>query len=243
MKKTIFITAILFSVVSMFAQDVIIVRADEWKTKRIQATETKITDDSVTYKNFFGLDERTFAINKKDVIKIIWENGTQQVFVKTDTSEKTNIPQKADISEGIRINEKNLPYIYRQGNTFYLSNGVVYNKQQLEVFLKSQKLSHVYNRYNNGCNLLIIGWTLVGSAIVLEVIGMLGATDPTATSLLLSIGGMLEIAGITMAITGCVRKHKAINDYNNFIVNHTRYNNVTYKAGLLGNRVGFALNF
>ena len=40
-----------------------------------------------------------------------------------------------------------------------------------------------------------------------------------------------------------LRKHKTINDYNNFIANHTRYNNVTYRVGVLGNRIGLAFNF
>jgi len=137
----------------------------------------------------------------------------------------------------------------------FAHQGVIYNKQQLAVFFKQQNLIHVYNRYDNGCRLFTSGIILTGIGGVLLITGAAleiniaayGYYDEvllrTPGIILCSIGGIIEMIGIPMAITGCVRKHKTINDYNNFIVNHTRYNNVTYRVGILGNRIGLAFNF
>ena len=227
----------------MFSQDVIVTKTGE----QIRAKIIEITDENVMYKNYNNQEDATFII-KTDTIKIIlWENG--------DVDDYDKKPHKED-----EINNNNteikgdlLPYIDKQKKIFYLDNGQVYNEKQLERFLMEKNLSHVWTRYSSGKKLQIAGWGMIGGGVVFEMVWVLSLTTDWfwdrmryigIPSVILAAVGIY--AGIPMAIVGTVRKNRAVLNYNAEYARKPcpQYSqNITFKAGIIGNGFGFSLNF
>lgn len=234
---------------NVFSQDVIITKTGE----QIRAKITAVTEDNVSYKKHHDQQGATFTLGK-DKIKIIsWENGDIDDFEKTiPAAEPTkNVGGEAKVVNSGEI----LPFINRQGQTFHLSNGTIYSKDQLRGFLMEENLSHIWMKYERGCNLLRTGWVLIGVGAGLEIVGMAvcmsavvnGNLDAYLAGVwIVVVGSLMETAGIPTAIVGAVKKNRSIADYNSIYGGKSRTQqalNMTFKAGLVGNGIGLSLNF
>jgi hypothetical protein len=239
MKKIFCTVAVLFTGIAGFSQDVIITKTGE----QIRAKITAVTDESITYKKYHDQEGATFTL-KTDKIKIIsWENGDVDDYEKLHT--EVDIKSNGDTPKS----EEVPPYIERQGKSFYLNNGIVYNEMEFKNFLTHNNLSPIWDKYENGRGLLSTGGVLIGIGLVLDVAGTVifyRSTEPMLGIILCSIGGALEIAGIPTAIVGAVKRNRAINDYNTIYAGRPRFQysqNITFKAGIMGNGIGFKINF
>ena len=241
-KHVICIIAILFSAVNGFSQDVIVTKTGE----QIRAKIIEVTEDNISYKKYHDQEGATFIL-KKDNIKIIsWENGDVDDYEKKSSVEET-VKNNADTVKSEEI----LPFIDAQAGGFYL-NGTSYSEKQLKQFLIEKNLSHIWTKYSSGKNLQIAGLGVLGGGVLLGFSGLAlmnggHVLDALFIGLPFSIIGCLLIdAGIPMAIVGAVRKNRAITDYNSFYGGKSRSQysqNVTFKAGVVGNGIGFSLNF
>lgn len=87
MKKILFVL-ILFSPFLGFNQDIIFkIDGSEIKAKVIE-----ITPDMVKYKSFDNLDGPLYNLNLRDVFKIKYQNGKDEVFTKTNEIKQNNLP-------------------------------------------------------------------------------------------------------------------------------------------------------
>jgi len=224
-----------------FSQDVIVTKSSE----QIRAKIIEVTDDAVSYKKYHDQEGATFIL-KKDKIKIIsWENGDVDVYEEVVSEQNVPSVVESDI----------LPYITRKFGSFHLDNGMVYDRDQFKRFLMEKNLSPIWAKYSSGQNLQITGCVLIGVGIGIQVIGfsftnnngIIGALEALFVGYpLIVIGGIVTTVGIPLAIVGTVKKHNAINDYNGYYAGkpRTQYSqNLTFKAGLTGNGLGFTLNF
>ena len=236
--KTICVVVVLFSGFRGFAQDVIITKTGE----QIRAKIVEVTDDNVSYKKYHDQDGATFVLGK-DKIKIIsWENGDVDEYKEVALEQDPPVVKETDV----------FPYIDKRFGTFYLDNGQVYDGEQFKQFLVEKNLSHIWTKYSGGKNLHIAGWGVIGGGVALGVISLaiINGGDVLGAILIgipISIISCVVItAGIPIAIVGTVKKNNAISDYNNLYggKSRTQYSqNITIKAGCVGNGVGFSLNF
>ena len=130
-----------------------------------------------------------------------------------------------------------------------------------------KNLNSTWIQYASSKKLMNTGWILFGTGVGLEIIGLSlmisganryyydyyanryvfnGHGMYLAGYWLTGIGGALELAGIPTTIVGAVRKNKAISNYNMMYGGKSpnQYSqDVTFKAGIVGNGIGFSLNF
>ena len=244
---------ILISVCCMrltaFSQDVIVTKSGE----QIRAKIVEVTEEAVSYKIAQDTTGAVYILTiGKDKIKIIsWENGTVDDYEK-------NLPEtkKVENNNGVVKNNDKLPFITKGMSLFYLDNGQVYNEAELKRFLMEQHLGSVWTQYSSGKRTLATGCGLMGGGLGIILLGslmmtgeqsLLGALIVAPVVLMCWIaGGVLTIVGIPLAISGSVKKRVAINDYNSIYAGKPcpKYaQNVTYKIGVVGNGLGFSLNF
>jgi hypothetical protein len=218
-----------------FSQDVITTQSGE----TIKAKIIEVTEDNVSYKKYHDQQGATFILKREKIKTIAWENGDVDVY--KDVVGKPDAAKESDV----------LPYINKKMGEFHFNTGQVYDEEHFKRFLVDKNLSHIWTKYSSGKNLLIAGWGLIGGGIVLEIVGGVvmanGNWDDELIGLPVSIiGGLLIYAGIPTAIVGTVRKTRAINDYNTMYAGRPcpQYSqNITIKAGFVGNGLGFTLNF
>jgi len=146
--------------------------------------------------------------------------------------------------------KKAIFYWERMNPTFYLDNGQVYKEEQLKLFLMEQNLPYIWTQYLAGKRAVIMGEVLSYSGCAVAVVGIIleywgGSATRFAPSFIVA-GGLLCLAGIPVEIVGFIRRNDAIRDYNTWYAGKPRpqySQNVTYKIGLVGNGLGFSLNF
>ena len=158
-----------------------------------------------------------------------------------------------DVENNTSSNQQpNLPYITKKMGNFYLDNGLVYDKGQFKEFLITNHLEPIWAKYSSGNRQFITGLAMIGGSIALEVLGFTLIYDGVDVGNVLlgyifaSVGGITFGAGLPLTIVGSVRKKNAIRNYNAMYAGKppTQYSqNVTYKIGLVGNGIGFSLNF
>jgi len=234
----------MFFAITAFAQDVIITRSGE----QIRAKIIEVTENNISYKKFHDQEGATFVI-KTDKIKIIsWENGDVDDYEKTFSTKE--VAKDSNVS---KKEENVLPFIDRRGRTFYMGDGIMYNEDQLKIYLSENNLKHIWNGYINGRTQATSGGILITLGILCEIIGIAivanpethEANIPTGIFFVIS-GGILEATGIPLAIVGTIRKNIAINKYNNNYAGKplTAYSQtMKFKVGLVNSGVGFSLNF
>jgi len=88
---------ILCAVINISAQDVITLNNGD----EIEALVQKIGEAEVTYKKWDFQDGTTFTVRKSEVFRIVYQNGTKEVF--TDFSEAVKPPQTEQIKPSISI--------------------------------------------------------------------------------------------------------------------------------------------
>jgi len=237
MRKLVFVfgCCIHFTAVS---QDVITTKSGE----SIQAKIIEVSEENISYKKYHDQQGATFILKTDKIKTIAWENGDVDEYKEMVPQQEVPAVQTSNV----------LPYINKKFGNLYLDNGQVYDKEQFKQFLIEKNLSHIWMKYSNGNNLLIAGWGVIGGSIILGIAGgMLMSDNDMFGALFIGvpfaiISGISFYVGIPLAIVGTVRKHRAINDYNTIYAGRLlpQYSqNITIKAGCVGNGLGFMLNF
>jgi len=236
--RRLILTAICGMCFNAFSQDVITTVSGE----NIKAKVTEVTEETVSYKKYHDQDGATFVLKKEKITKIAWENGDVDEYGKTVAVEQNN---------AVSNPQQNLPFVEKRFGSFYLDNGSVYNEAEFKRFLMEQHLGSVWNQYSSAKIILTTGYILIGCGVgfelffgVLAGIGSWNALFFAPTFLVLGI--LSGLAGIPTAIAGAVKKSTAISDYNSIYAGKPRpqySQHVTYKIGLVGNGLGFSLNF
>ena len=98
-KINIFILILLFSSISVYAQDVITLR----NGTRIEAKVTEITSTELRYKRLEQLDGPTRVVPLADVFAINYEDGTREVINAVQSKEETQVVSQS--SNNVSINE------------------------------------------------------------------------------------------------------------------------------------------
>jgi len=239
MRRLILISVCCMSLTA-FSQDVITTVSGE----NIKAKVMEVTDETVSYKKYHDQDGATFILKKEKITKIAWENGDVDEYNKTVATQQNNPsanPQPV------------LPYITSKMGTFYLDNGSEYDTEQFKQFLMDNNLKPIWAKYSNANTLFMTGAALIGGGVALGVVGytLMGTSNDGGIVTMGIIFGGIGIAtafyaGIPTIIVGAVRKKNAIRDYNMMYSGKPRpqySQNATYKIGLVGNGIGFSLNF
>ena len=218
------------------SQDVITTKTGE----KIQAKIIEVSDENVSYRRYHDQQGATFILKTEKIQTIAWENGDVDEY-------------KEVLLEGLSAvrGDNVFPYINRKFGDFYLDNGQVYNREQFKRFLTETNLNHIWMRYSSGNSLLIAGWAVIGGSAVFGIVGGVLMSDNLFDALffgipMLIISGVSFYVGVPLAISGAVRKQKAINDYNAIYAGrpYNQYSqNITIKAGCIGNGLGVVLNF
>ena len=221
-----------------FSQDVITTKSGEI----IQAKIIEVTENDILYKRYHDQQGATFILKTEKIKTISWENGMVDEYREVVAGQAVSTVQASNV----------LPYINKKIGGFHLDNGQIYDVEQFKQFLIEKNLSHIWMKYLSGKNLQIAGWGLIGGSVAMGAFGLalMNGGDGFAALFIglpiTIIGALLIYAGVPMAIVGTVRKHRAINDYN-FIYAGKPYpqysQNITIKAGCVGNGLGFVLNF
>ena len=188
-------------------------------------------------------DKIAFAGYRFSSIEVANTQKENQTIVNQTTETK----QSEQKDEVVKNNDK-LPFIDRQGSTFYLSDGKICNEEQLGRFLIEKNLNGIWIKYSNGKNQLAGGWGMIGVGVVFELIGLVASLEGYYRIGIVAfvMAGISESAGIPIAIVGAVIKNRAISNYNMLYGGKSpnQYSqDVTFKAGIVGNGIGFSLNF
>jgi len=245
MKVIVFTATVLFIGIRGFSQDIIVTKT----TEQIRAKIIEVTDDNVSYKKYHDQEGATFVIRTDKIKVILWENGDIDDYEKKmkEASVKGNSPSVSD--------KDRMPIIDKQGYSFYLDNGKVYDSKQLKQFLTENNLTPIWDKFARGSNNASLGGIFIGLGVAMDAVGTVLILDGMANLepdkylggvILCSVGSFFVIVGIPTAIVGTVQKNGAINDYNTLYGGRPRIQysqNVTFKAGFVGNGLGVSINF
>ncbi len=99
MKKLFVFVVSLFSILPLFAQDLITTK----KGEDIQAKILEVSAKEVKYKNYNNPDGPTFVLNKNDIIMVRYENGEKDIFGQS--SEHPSNHAMGEIREGMKYKE------------------------------------------------------------------------------------------------------------------------------------------
>ena len=111
----------------------------------------------------------------------------------------------------------------RAGDTYYLGNEKM-NKKQTLAWLKEQDCLVAYDLFKNGMKLAKIGWYLLGTGLLLDVMG-LAMTAAAVDNLeikkgakayiwMCGVGGGFELAAVATISTGYYRMHQTVDVFN-----------------------------
>jgi hypothetical protein len=259
MKKYLFLS-VLFSLLGIaYSQDRIVTQQGD----TIHAKIMIVTDNDVSYKRYNYQEGATFVLSAERIRQILWENGMVDNYNLNET-DKVAMQDMVDVFPTIE---------HRRGTDFKMSNGEEWSDSRFEEFLKGYRLGDIWQpfasgsrMFNTGRGLLIGGApTLVfGIGIILygvsrsresylygyyyDTWAMSGATSIIIWGAVITWGGVMLVAvGLPLTLTGSAKRRNFVNEYNeNYAGKHPSQlseNVVTWKVGLVGNGVGFALHF
>jgi len=238
MKKIVLalLIATLFSVVSAFAQDVIL----KTDGTEINAKVLEITDRQVKYKDIGFIDGPTRNIDIFDVFMITYENGKKEVFsVKTSPA----TPTTRESANNTFLNSSLKTEFDKIGN----------DDVMMLNFFKENNFGKYSSRFEAACRQRNTGNGLLGAGIGLVVAGAIwtGIADQAGEYGMTAAGGIsafvgagLIIASIPVSAGAGVRKKNIKND---FAEEYFGIKDYTYQPklnfGQTSNGLGLTLNF
>ena len=242
------ITLVLVAVASVMgsicadAQDIILTKSSEI----IKAKVIEINDDYVIYKAFGNLEGPSYKLSKSKVLKINYQNGSEDVFGSTPAMNVVE-PLHSLVPGGLT---------YSSGDLF--NNGVKLTDGQLMQMLSPEcysSFSTGRKMRNAGKALIIVGSCLEGMGIVFTAVGATGMIDNAISDYTTYDPTYYTFyaVGVTSIVTGlgclgagiplfCVGKHKikkAGSSYN--LANG--YPEIALNLGSTRNGFGLYLNF
>lgn len=218
MKKMLFVLfAVIFSV-TMFADDVIVTK----DSQRINAQIQEVGLDVVKYHRSDNLNGPLYTLSKKDIVTILYENGTVETFTSKESSKST----------------ANSVPLTLYGNDI-LQDGKLLSRYEYVNLLRSQ-CPTAYNTYKNGVVLYNTGWGFfaAGVAITCASIAVLVEGDESIGFGLLYTGVASLSTSVPLLCVGVHRQKKSVDIYN-----HSCASEITYNITAGKNGIGLAINF
>jgi hypothetical protein len=251
MKKYLFLS-VLFSLLGIaYSQDRIVTQQGD----TIHAKIMIVTDNDVSYKRYNDQEGATFFLSTGKIRRILWENGTVDNYILNRNVE-TVTQEVDDVFPTIE---------HRRGIDFKMSNGEEWDDSRFEYFLQGHRLDNLWQTFASGSRMFKTGRGLMiggGSGLVLGA-GMIFISVIIADGSILGgimmlplaiMGGIITLPGLVLVavglplmLTGSAKRRNFVNEYNeNYAGKHPSQlseNVVTWKVGLVGNGIGFALHF
>jgi hypothetical protein len=225
-----------------FAQDTIITK----ENKSIKAKIVEVTPEKVSYKKYDYQEGATIVLELSKVKTIVWGNGDIEHFDVEEPKEKAVKPEKIGDNDNTKLN----PIIDKNANGVYFSDENHMSHDEFQKYLHTNNMDYIWNKYSDGIYQKEIGIGLLIAGLSLEIIGICIVSSDgidnksalTAGSVIIAVGGVLEIASIPTMIIGGTKRAKAIDTYNESL--QVRYSYLpTLKIGFTGNGVGVVFNF
>lgn len=196
----------LCSSVSLFSQDILILRTgDELKT-----IVTEIDENLIKYKKFENPTGPVYSVEKSAVFMIKYENGSKEVFEQTVVKPGKET-SSSDVSQA------------KPGELVYVKYGVIKENELVltpdELMAKYDNCPEALNYYKRGRKLLKIG-SVTGytGAFVSLGFGLLvknPSFSATATAVVISSASL--ITSITTTVSGRKKIKKSVETYNSYL--------------------------
>ena len=220
-RKMVAIAICLASCVTMFAQDIIILK----NGNDIQAVVQEIGTDDVKYKRFDNPNGPNYTLKKSEIFMIRYENGSKDVFDEI----VTNVPTDKQVQTAI------LSY----------SSGVWQNGRKLnpgEVRMAMAGNNEALLQFNNGRSLYVVGqviawpnWILAGWGL-----GTLIGSGGEYGGIPLGLGVAGILIGELISFSGNNKIKSSVQLYNSKVNNSVSYQ---INFGLTQTGVGLSMRF
>lgn len=250
MKNIITTLIVLFSFISLKAQD-IIVKND--KTE-IKAKIEEITETTIKYKKFEMLDGPTYNINKRDIFMVIYKNGTKEYIESSgnqpsvvntqptqenrQTTTSQSRPSAPEISQKNNTTYSTGELIEQRGNRYYYKGLPITSFRQMTSIFEENHAEGSVSHMKKRQTFIGLGLGLTGIGAIGYVIFGLG-DNPNRTLSTVSLGTM-AVGGICGLISGGQTK-KAISEYNSSVRKVSFV--PTFNIDQQGNHIGIAMRF
>ena len=220
---------VLMNTLCIMAQDIIF----RSSTDSIQAQVLTVGISEITYRKWNNLEGPIYSIFIDDIAAIRYANGTYDFFT-------TRSPQQTIVKN---YNQKSSIMLTRSGNKYIYGNKIM-NKTEMLDWLYSQNCSIAYEQFLDGRNLAAGGWIMMALGLGLDLGGtiMYFAGIQVGGSVLMGLGGALEIACIPTIAVGYSKMHQTVEVYN-ATCNKSTQTKPYWSLQASNNGIGIAYNF
>lgn len=241
MNKALLSCLLLLTSPCLFAQDVIIMK----DSTKIKARVENISETQIQFRKYGNTDLSTYYVDKKDALKINFENGDVKNF---GGQEKASANYIADASNGQAQNQELLQY--RGGSRFSLVNaqGEILKRKLKRREMKSLLSNNValdFYRYNRAFRTC----TVIAGSVTVAFLGAVWAINwqDIKNGYYENDGRMWAIVGVGLATElGCailsgVYGRKTAKSYNSYLDNSDGRWSLNF--GATRNGIGLVLSF
>ena len=224
LRKMVAIAACLAVSVTLFAQDIIIMK----NGSEIQAIVQDVGIDDVKYKKFDNPSGPNYTLKKSEIFMIRYENGSKDVFNEIVTEVPTDKQQQSPLTE----------LSYSRDNVW--QNDVKIKPDQVRAIMSGN--SAALEKYNTGRALHVTGQIFAYPGVFL-----LGWNAGTVISggeingVLVGLGLASSISGIIMLLAGKSQMKTSVNLYNSGLNNNATSYQINF--GATQNGIGLCLQF
>ena len=222
LKKMVAMAACLAVSVTLFAQDIIIMK----NGSEIQAIVQDIRIDDVKYKKFDNPNGPNYTLKRSEIFMIRYENGSKDVFNEIVT----------DVSAGKQ--EPTLPELSYSNGVW--QNNVKINPSQVREIMSGN--SEALQKYNGGRSLYIAGQIIAVPCAALlgwDLGARLGGGEGNVT--LLGVGAAGTAVGLIMSYLGQGQMKTSLQLYNSALNNNATSYQLNF--GVTQNGIGLCMKF
>lgn len=249
MNKVLLSCLLLLTSPCLFAQDVIIMK----DSTKIKARVENISETQIQFRKYGNTDLSTYYVDKKDALKVNFENGDVKNF---GGKEKSIVVHKLNEDESNKMVNLQLKYSYWSGkfNLVDQYGGIVKRKMKkremrellagtpaLESYQKHISYRHIGSIFGyTGAATALAGLTIYVTGTLAD--GGWGNENQMALGAGLIGGGLLvELIGVPFGIISVVKGYKTDAIYNRYQGKQREKYSLNF--GLTGNGVGLVLSF
>ena len=227
LRKVVAIAICLTGSVTMFAQDIIIMK----NGSDIQAVVQEVGIDDVKYKKIDNPNGPNYTLKKSEIFMIRYENGSKDVFSETATNTPIDKQQQtAVISTQYKLS-------YHNG---VQQNGTKLTTEQVRIVMSGN--NEALQQYNNGRSLKIAGqWFAYPGAFLLGWDLGMRLAGGEGNEVILGIGAAAFLVGEIMIISGESKVKTSVRLYNSKVSNNTISYQINF--GLTQTGVGLSMRF
>jgi len=200
LRKVVVIAICLVCNMTMFAQDIIIMK----NGNDIQVVVQEVGIDDVKYKRFDNQSGPNYVLKKSDIFMIRYKNGTKDVFNEMLTSTLTDKKQQLNQNELLS---------YSKG---VWQNGIKLNSEQVIRVMSGN--NEALQQYNKGRSLNIIGQVIAYPSAILFGCNMgIMIAGGEGNGMGLAVGAIGVLAGTIMEYSGKNKMKTSVLLYNSGI--------------------------